>query len=249
MTKNAGHMTQLIVALDEAKLEEAQDIFRHTAADVRWYKVGYQAYYSFGNEILAELREARRSIFLDLKLHDIPNTVAGAIRSVGRSGAAFVTVHAEGGRSMLTAAAQARDELAAAGRPVKIVAVTLLTSLSNEDLRETGVDRPAHEVIAMRARLAQECGLDGVVCPVEAVPVVRAHTQPPFTVICPGIRPEGESGGDQRRTATAAAAVRAGADYIVVGRPITKAPDPRAAVRAICAELDAAKADLTRQPS
>jgi orotidine-5'-phosphate decarboxylase len=234
-----------MIALDERKLEEAQDVFRHTAADVQWYKVGYQAYYSFGNEILAELREARRNIFLDLKLHDIPNTVAGAIGSVARSGATFVTVHAEGGRAMLEAAAQARDKINASGRSLKIVAVTLLTSISNEDLRETGVDKSVHEVVSIRAALAQDCGLDGVVCPVEAVPIVRARTSPGFTVICPGIRPSGAETGDQKRTATPAEAVLAGADFIVVGRPITKAPDPRSAVQNICAELAAAQAELS----
>jgi orotidine-5'-phosphate decarboxylase len=237
-------LTQLIIALDEAKLEQAEDIFRHTAADVQWYKVGYQAYYSFGNEILAELREARRNIFLDLKLHDIPNTVAGAIRSVGRSGATFVTVHAEGGRAMMVAAAKARDEINASGRSMKIVAVTMLTSLSKEDLHETGVDRSIQEVVSIRAALAQECGLDGAICPVEDVPIVRARTGPEFTIICPGIRPEGDPGGDQKLTATPAEAVLAGADFIVVGRPITRAPDPRAAVQKICAELVAAKSLL-----
>jgi orotidine-5'-phosphate decarboxylase len=233
-----------MIALDEAKLEEARDVFGHTSADVQWYKVGYQAYYSFGNEILAELREARRKIFLDLKLHDIPNTVAGAIRSVGRSGASFVTVHAEGGRAMLLAAAEARDQINATGRSLKIVAVALLTSISNEDLREIGVDRSVHEVVSMRAALAKECGLDGVVCPVETVAIVRARTSPDFTIICPGIRPAGEVSGDQKRTATPTEAVLAGADYIVVGRPITKAPDPRKAVQSIVAELAAAQASL-----
>ena len=240
-------MTQLMIALDESKLEEAEDVFRHTAADIQWYKVGYQAYYTFGSEILAELREARRNIFLDLKLHDIPNTVAGAIRSVARSGATFVTVHAEGGRSMMTAAATARDHVNASGRSLKIVAVTMLTSLSNTDLREIGVDRSAHEVISIRAALAQECGLDGVVCPVEAVPIVRARTGDDFTIICPGIRPAGESGEDQKRTATPAEAVLAGADFIVVGRPITKAPDPRLAVHTILAELS--NAQTVKAPS
>lgn len=231
-----------MIALDEGKLEQAEDIFRHTAADVQWYKVGYQAYYSFGDEIIAELREARRNIFLDLKLHDIPNTVAGAIRSVARSGASFVTVHAAGGRAMMTAAAQARDEINANGRSIKIVAVTMLTSLSNGDLREIGIDRSVHQVVSMRAALAQECGLDGVVCPVEDVPIVRARTSNDFTVICPGIRLAGDDGGDQKRTATPADAVLAGADFIVVGRPITKAADPRSAVQKICAELAQAEA-------
>ncbi|MDQ6767108.1 MAG: orotidine-5'-phosphate decarboxylase [Candidatus Eremiobacteraeota bacterium] len=242
-------MTQLIIALDEAKLEEAADVFRHTAADVQWYKVGYQAYYSFGNEILAELREARRNIFLDLKLHDIPNTVAGAIRSIARSGASFVTVHAAGGRAMMTAAAKARDDINARGLSLKVVAVTMLTSLSDEDLREIAIDRPASELVSIRAALAQECGLDGVVCPVEDVPIVRARTSPGFTVICPGIRPEGDVGGDQKRTATPTQAVLCGADFIVVGRPITKAADPRSAVQKICAELAAAEALKPQAPN
>jgi orotidine-5'-phosphate decarboxylase len=236
-----------MIALDETKLEDARDVFGHTSADVSWYKVGYQAYYAFGNEILAELREARRNIFLDLKLHDIPNTVAGAIRSVGRSGASFVTVHAEGGRAMMRAAAEARDQINATGRSLKLVAVALLTSLSNEDLREIGVDRSVHEVVSMRAALALDCGLDGVVCPVETVAIVRARTSADFTIICPGIRPAGEVSGDQKRTATPAEAVLAGADYIVVGRPITKAPDPRKAVQSICAEIAEAQSSLERE--
>jgi len=238
-----------MIALDEAKLEEAQDVFRHTAADVQWYKVGYQAYYAFGDAILGELREARRNIFLDLKLHDIPNTVAGAIRSVARSGASFVTVHAGGGRAMMMAAAQARDEINAKGKSMKVVAVTMLTSLTNGDLREIGIDRSVHQVVSVRAALAQECGLDGVVCPVQDVPIVRARTSADFTIICPGIRPAGDEGGDQKRTATPSEAVLAGADFIVVGRPITKAPDPRAAVQKICAELASAQTLTTEQPT
>lgn len=235
-------MTQLIIALDEPTLERARDIFRHTSADAHWYKVGYQAYYSFGSEIMAELREARRKIFLDLKLHDIPNTVGSAIRSVARSGATIVSVHAAGGRAMMTAAARARDELNAQGRSMKVVAVTMLTSLSDEDLHEIGIDKSAHQVVSIRAALAEECGLDGVVCPVEDVPIIRARCREGFVAVCPGIRLSGQATGDQKRTATPTEAVMAGADYVVVGRPITKAPDPRTAVQEIVAELAAAEA-------
>jgi len=235
-------LTQLIIALDEPTLDRARDVFRHTASDVQWYKVGYQAYYTYGEQILAELREARRSVFLDLKLHDIPNTVAAAVRSVGRSGAALVSVHAAGGRAMLRAAAQARDEMRSAGRQLQIAAVTMLTSLTQTDLVEIGIDRTPHQLVSIRAGLAEECGLNGVICAVEDVAVVRARTAPTFTVICPGIRPSGGDSGDQKRVATPGDAVLAGADFIVVGRPITKAPDPRLAVQAIMAELQAAEA-------
>ena len=235
-------MTQLIIALDEPTLDSAREIFRHTAADVQWYKVGYQAYYSYGAEILAELREARRSVFLDLKLHDIPNTVAAAVRSVARSGAALLSLHAEGGRAMMTAAAQARDEMQAVGKRLSLAAVTMLTSLSEQDLRETGIDVQAQHLVGLRAGLAQECGMNGAICAVEDVAIVRARTGPAYTVICPGIRPSGEEGGDQKRIATPADAVLAGADFIVVGRPITKAPDPRLAVQAIMAEIARAEA-------
>jgi orotidine-5'-phosphate decarboxylase len=152
-----------------------------------------------------------------------------------------VTVHAAGGRAMMRAAAQARDEINASGRSIKVVAVTMLTSLSDDDLHEIGIDHSIHQVVSVRAALAQECGLDGVVCPVMDVAIVRARTSRDFTVICPGIRPEGEAGGDQKRTATPSEAVLAGADFIVVGRPITKSRDPRLAVQKICAELAAAE--------
>lgn len=234
-------MTQLIIALDEPTLDRARDVFRHTASDAQWYKVGYQAYYSYGEQILAELREARRSVFLDLKLHDIPNTVAAAVRSVARSGASLVSLHAEGGRAMMEAAAHARDEMRSAGRPVQIAAVTMLTSLTQTDLQETGIDRTPHQLVAIRAALAQECGLNGVICAVDDVAVVRARTGKDFTIICPGIRTEGGDSGDQKRIATPTAAVNAGADFIVVGRPITRAPDPRLALQAIIAELQAAQ--------
>jgi len=235
-------LTQLIIALDEPTLDRARDVFRHTASDVQWYKVGYQAYYSYGEQILAELREARRSVFLDLKLHDIPNTVAGAVRSVARSGAALLSVHAEGGRAMLQAAAQARDEMRAVGRNLQIAAVTMLTSLKQDDLREIGIDRTPHQLVSIRSGLAAECGLNGAICAVEDVAVVRARTDPGFMVICPGIRFSGEDNDDQKRVATPTDAVLAGADFIVVGRSVTKAPDPRLAVRAIMEELQTAEA-------
>jgi orotidine-5'-phosphate decarboxylase len=230
-------MTELIVALDEPTFEQAMDVVRRTSARVSWYKVGYEAYYGYGAQILGALREAEKSVFLDLKLHDIPTTVAAAVRAAARLGARLVTVHAAGGAAMLSAAAGARDESPPGPR---LLAVTVLTSMSADDLRATGVDRPPNELVTLRARLAAECRIDGVVCAVPEAAAVRAALGRDFLVLCPGIRPKGAEGGDQQRVATPAEAVRAGADFIVVGRPITKSADPASAVRAILDELKTA---------
>jgi orotidine-5'-phosphate decarboxylase len=224
-------MTQLIVAVDEPDYGHARVVVEHTAPAVAWYKVGYEAYYGYGDLILTLLREAGKQIFLDLKLHDIPNTVAAAVRTTARSGAKLVTVHASGGAAMLSAA------VAAKGAGMRIVAVTVLTSLASDDLRSIGVESEPRDQSLRLALLARNCGIDGVVCAVDDAARIRRECGPGFAIVCPGIRPSGSPSGDQRRVATPADAALAGADFIVVGRPVTKADDPAAAARAIIDDL------------
>jgi orotidine-5'-phosphate decarboxylase len=230
-------MTKLIVALDEPVADRALELVRLVGPAAAWYKVGYEAYYGYGDRILAALRSAGKSIFLDLKLHDIPNTVAAGVRAAAKMGARLLTIHTDGGAAMMVAAAAARDEM---DTDMRLLGVTVLTSLTEADLREVGVEHTVTRVVDMRARLASTSGLDGVVCAVDEAKAVRQVAGHDFTVLCPGIRPAGSDAGDQRRVATPADAVRAGANYIVVGRPITKASDPAKAAAAIVEEMKSA---------
>ena len=230
-------MTQLVVALDEPVYDRARVIVEQTARHLLWYKVGYEAYCGYGDQILTLLRESGKSIFLDLKLHDIPNTVSAAVRAAARSGAKLITLHATGGTAMLAAAAAARDEHNASGGALRLLAVTVLTSLSADDLHALGVSGSPEEQVERLALLARSAGIDGAVCSVAEAAGVRRACGPDFTLLCPGIRLAGSDAQDQRRVATPAAAVLAGADYIVVGRPITKAADPGSAARAILDDL------------
>jgi orotidine-5'-phosphate decarboxylase len=230
-------MTQLVIALDEPTYDRARVIVEQTARDVAWYKVGYEAYYGYGDQILTLLRESGKSIFLDLKLHDIPNTVGAAVRAAAGSGAKLITLHAAGGAAMLAAAAAVRDEHNAKGGALRLLAVTVLTSLSADDLLAIGVNASPEAQVKRLALLAQSAGIDGVVCSVAEAADVRAACGPDFALLCPGIRLAGGDAQDQRRVSTPRAAVLAGADFIVVGRPITKATDPAAAARGILADL------------
>jgi orotidine-5'-phosphate decarboxylase len=230
-------MTQLIVALDEPTYDAARIVVEHTAPHVQWYKVGYEAYYGYGDQVLTLLRETGKSIFLDLKLHDIPNTVGAAVRAAAKSGARLITLHAAGGSAMLASAAAARDEHNTTGGALRLLAVTVLTSLTADDLHALGVEGSPEEQVRRLALLARAARIDGAVCSVAEAPTVRAACGPDFTLICPGIRLPGGDAQDQRRVATPGAAALAGADFIVVGRPITKAADPGAAARAILADL------------
>lgn len=232
---------ELVIALDEPTLERASTLVAKTRSRVRWYKVGYQAYYGYGERIIAELRDAGRSFFLDLKLHDIPTTVAAGVRAAAKTGASLLTLHASGGRAMMEAAAKARDEVSDSSR-LRLLAVTVLTSMGSPDLLEIGVDREPDALVPMRARLAASSGIDGVVCAVAEAQAVRAATRQDFIVLCPGIRPAGAPDGDQRRVATPTDAARAGADFIVVGRPIAQAADPGEAAYAITREIEGALA-------
>lgn len=230
-------MAELVVAIDESEAEGALSLVLRTAALVTWYKVGYEAYYGYGDRILSTLRDAGKSIFLDLKLHDIPNTVAAGVKAAAKLGARLLTIHTAGGRAMLSAAAAARDE---AGGALRLLGVTVLTSMSADDLRDTGVDASPSDVVLARTRLSIKSRIDGVVCAVDEAPSVRAASGPGFKILCPGIRPAGSAADDQRRVATPSEAVRAGANFIVVGRPISRAPDPAAAVSAILKEMRSA---------
>ncbi|HEV8267558.1 MAG TPA: orotidine-5'-phosphate decarboxylase, partial [Thermoanaerobaculia bacterium] len=182
------------------------------------------------------------SVFLDLKLHDIPNTVAGAAAAAARTGASIVNVHAQGGREMMKRGADAaREEAAKSGlRAPKVIAVTILTSLDAAGLTETGVAGAPRAAALRLAALAKEAGLDGVVCSPEEVAAIRAACGDGFFLVVPGIRPAGSAAGDQKRIATPAAAIADGADLLVVGRPITGSEDPMAAARAVAAEIERA---------
>jgi orotidine-5'-phosphate decarboxylase len=224
---------QLIVALDFPAAGQALALADELQGVCRWMKVGMELYYAAGNQVIAELRERGFEVFLDLKLYDIPNTVAGAVRSVTESGASLLTVHASGGAAMLRAAAEAARK---PGAP-KLLAVTVVTSMDAAELQGVGVpDSPSAQALRL-ARLAQGAGIDGLVCSAEEVGALREAMGPRATLVVPGIRPAGADVGDQKRVATPADAIARGASMLVVGRPITQADCPRTAAEAILAEM------------
>ncbi len=224
----------MIVALDVGDRDRASDLVALLAPVVDWFKVGVELYTRVGPAAVALVAGAGKQVFLDLKFHDIPATVAGAGRAVkDLPGVGMWNVHAAGGAAMLSAAA-------AANRPAgtrKLLGVTVLTSLDDRALPPLGIGRALADQVVALARLSQEAGLDGVVATPREVADVRAACGPRFLVVTPGVRPEGTDLDDQRRVMTPAEAVRAGADYLVIGRPITGAVDPLAAARRIIDEL------------
>jgi orotidine-5'-phosphate decarboxylase len=187
-----------------------------------------------GPAVLGPLVRRGHSVFLDLKFHDIPNTVAGAVRSAARLGVRMVNVHAAGGPAMLAAARAALDGVE---DPPELLAVTMLTSMDQAQLKATGLDRSPSEQVELLARMSLEAGIRGFVCSAEEVATLRALTGPEGVLVIPGIRPAGSDIADQRRIATPAEALRLGASYLVVGRPITQAPDPAEAAEAILKEM------------
>jgi len=232
---------RLCVALDFPAGAEALSFARMLRGKAGWWKVGLELFVAEGPEFVSRLAEEGR-VFLDLKLHDIPNTVAAAARAAVRTGAAMVNVHASGGRAMMAAARTAADEEASRlSRPrPTLIAVTLLTSIGDAELASLPFRGNAAEIAAELAGEAFAAGLDGVVCSAADVARVRrAHGQG-FVTVVPGIRPAGAESGDQRRIATPAAAIAAGASILVVGRPVTRASDPAAALEAIVAEIEGA---------
>ena len=232
---------KIIVALDVPTKEEALAIVEELGDKVGAYKVGMQLYNACGPEVLQAIYDRKGRVFLDLKFHDIPNTVASASRVVTNLGTFMFNVHCCGGSAMMKAAVAAmREEAEAKGieKPL-LIGVTVLTSLSEEELQgEIGVARAMREQVAAMARLAKESGLDGVVASAREISVIREACGDDFVIVTPGIRPRDAAADDQKRVKTPGEAVADGADYLVIGRPITKAADRPAAVEAIVKDME-----------
>jgi orotidine-5'-phosphate decarboxylase len=230
---------RLVVALDVPRFERARALVDRLAPLGVTFKVGYQAFYGFGDEILGHIRERGAEYMLDLKLHDIPNTVHAGVRALVAPGCRLLTVHALGGATMLGAAIEAAAERAAelGCPPPHVLAITILTSIASEDLRELGLSGGPGENAIRLAAIARDARCGGIVCSVAEAGDVKQFFGSEFIALTPGIRPAGSSHGDQARVATPGAARHAGADYIVVGRPIIEDADPLAAAEAILAEF------------
>jgi orotidine-5'-phosphate decarboxylase len=220
---------RLIVALDVPSVARAETMVERLADAVAFYKIGYQLAFAGGLLLAETLARAGKRIFLDLKLHDIGNTVANGVESVARVGASFLTVH--GYPQTMRAAVAARPS------GLRILAVTVLTSYDNTDLASAGYAGTVSELAARRADQAREIGVDGLVCSPEEAAALRQRVGMQMILVTPGVRPAGAASGDQKRIMTPGSAIAAGADYLVVGRPILEAPDPRRAAEAIVAEI------------
>jgi orotidine-5'-phosphate decarboxylase len=221
---------RLIVALDLPDVAAAEAMIARLGDSVTFYKIGYQLAYAGGLPLVRQLAGAGKKVFADLKLHDIGNTVARGVESVARLGATFLTVHAY--PQTMKAAAEAR-----AGSGLKILAVTVLTSYDDGDLEAAGYRLGVSDLVEARARQAQVLGVDGLVCSPEEAARLHKVVGHHMVLVSPGIRPAGTAAGDQKRIMTPARAISAGADYLVVGRPVMEAVDPRAAAEAIQAEI------------
>ena len=228
---------RLIFALDVASVEEARELVRKLHGSVSFFKIGMELYVSSGPALVTELKAQGKKIFLDLKFFDVPETVKRAVRRVAATGATFLTIHGE--TKIIQAAVEGRGDSG-----LKLLAVTALTSLDNNDLREMGFAGTVEDLVLNRARTALERGCDGVIAsPQEAGTVhgfVFRSNKKNFLIVTPGVRPEGDASNDHKRLATPAAAIEAGADYLVVGRPIRDAADPAKKAEIIIAEMQQA---------
>jgi orotidine-5'-phosphate decarboxylase len=237
-------VSRVLVALDTTSVADAVDQTRLMRGAVAGVKLGLEFFSANGPAGVRQVVSEGLPLFLDLKFHDIPNTVAGAVRAVTPLGPYMLNVHAAGGPAMMRAALDAASDTAAkvgVRRPL-VIAVTVLTSLGDEDLAAVGQQGPAGDQVRRLAALTQAAGLDGVVCAPQEIEALRRDCGRDFVLVTPGIRPAGAAAGDQKRVMTPGEAVRRGADYLVIGRPITTAADPAAAARAIAAEIDRAVA-------
>ena len=232
---------RIIFPLDLPELDKALEFVGLLKDDVGVFKIGLELFVRSGPKAVEAVKKITGAgIFLDMKFHDIPETVKGAIRSASALGVEFVTVHAEGGSALMKAVAEG------SGKKTKVLGVTVLTSLSSDDLVEAGLDpkyRDPSELVVARARLAKAAGLSGIVCSGREAGIVKKELGEDFLVVTPGIRPKDSPPDDQKRLSTPYEAVYSGADYIVVGRPIRNAPDPRKAASLIADEIDRALKD------
>jgi orotidine-5'-phosphate decarboxylase len=224
---------RLIVALDLPTVRDAEAMIETLGDSVGFYKIGYQLAFEHGLPLAFALANAGKRVFLDMKLHDIGNTVARGVENVARMGVTFLTVHAYPQTMRAAVAAKAGSDLG-------ILAVTVLTSYNDADLAESGYGVKVEQLVAERAALAHDIGVDGLVCSAEEAASLRRIVGPGMCLVTPGIRPAGATRGDQKRVATPAQAIAAGADYLVVGRPILQADNPQAAANAIVEEIAAA---------
>lgn len=231
--------SRIALALDLSSHREILETARYLAPAAGYLKVGLEAFISEGPGLVPAVTALGLPVFLDLKLHDIPNTVRKAAAAAARTGASIINVHASGGMDMMRAALEGAAEGASGQRP-KVIAVTVLTSLSALHLAAAGYAKGPRETALRLAALTKEAGLDGVVCSPEEIEAIRKGCGEDFFLVVPGIRPAGSDKGDQSRVATPGAAIRAGADLLVIGRPITEAPDPLLAARAIAQEIESA---------
>jgi orotidine-5'-phosphate decarboxylase len=226
---------RLIVALDVSSVDAAEAMVARLGDSVTFYKIGYQLAYAGGLPLVRKLADAGKKIFADLKMHDIGNTVTRGVESIAKSGATFVTVHAY--PQTMTAAIEGRGTSS-----MKILAVTVLTSYNEADLQEAGYRLGVSALVEMRAKQAKAIGVDGLVCSGEEAANLRAIVGSQLDLVVPGIRPAGSDIGDQKRVMTPSRAIAAGANYLVVGRPIMEAADPKSAAEAIVAEIAQARA-------
>jgi orotidine-5'-phosphate decarboxylase len=227
---------RLIVALDLPGVDAAEALIAQLGDSATFYKIGYQLAFAGGLALVPKLAARGKKVFIDLKLHDIGNTVAKGVESIAGLGATFLTVHAY--PQTMRAAVEARqNSYLKNGSSLKILAVTVLTSYDDADLQAAGYRLAVSDLVELRARQARQIGIDGLVCSAEEAARVRGIVGPGMALVTPGIRPAGAAAGDQKRVMTPARAIAAGADYLVVGRPIVEAADPKAAAEAVVAEI------------
>ncbi len=230
---------KLIVALDMGDLKKAEKIVRSLTPLVKMFKVGKELFTTAGPEAVKMVRHHKAGVFLDLKFHDIPNTVGAACAAATRLGVSMLNVHASGGKQMLFQAVQAVHKTSAELKikPPILLGVTVLTSLTDQDLKDIGVSQKITRQVERLARLSKNCGLDGVVASGQEITLIRKAAGAPFMIVTPGVRPLWAAHGDQKRVITPKKAIDDGADFIVVGRPITENPDPEAAAKKILNEI------------